>query len=354
MTAVVVVLLVLALALAVFVASRPRYPPPFGPAGNGRIAFASDGDIWVADSTESTPRILISGPESDNIPTFSPLGDRVAFLRHPDPTGTVGPFHLMVAATDGTQIRQLSEPMVGLNGIAWAPDESSIAFGQSVDSISAIVLYPPDGAPPRVLDLGVPAEAPAWRPPDGRQLAFLGLVDGRWMIHVADADGSNVRNLGLIPAGPVAWSPDGQFLAFDGIRGGADPADVTTRIHVAGVGPRGELLDDRTLVFDPRNDREVAPAWSPDGERLVFVSARDDSTVVAIGQADGTGYREVGVKTASIDASVSSAWFWAPDGRSLLQTYDDGTTWLLDPGGAPPRPAAFGSGAFSNWQRVAP
>ena len=45
---VVLALLVAALGLA-YVGSRPRLPAPYGPAGNGLVAYASRGDIFVAD-----------------------------------------------------------------------------------------------------------------------------------------------------------------------------------------------------------------------------------------------------------------------------------------------------------------
>ena len=345
-----VALLVLALTWIALVGSQRRFPAPFGLAGNGQLAYASAGEIWVADSTANTPRLLIGGPESDNIPIYSPLGDRIAFLRHPDPTGTVGDFFLMVADSDGSDVLQLSGPISGLNGFAWSPDQSVIAFGHSVNSISAIVLYPTIGGAPANLDLGVPAEWLSFRPPSGGQVAFLGLVRGRWEIHVANADGSLVRNLGLAGS-PPSWKPDGRSLAFDVADDGTDPEGAKVRINIADVGPACELVGRRRLEFDPRNEREVGGFWSPDGQWLAFVRVRVGRSVVAIGRPDGTGYREIGVETP--DASVTSVWAWAPDGRSIFQTYDDGATWLLDPGGGPPRRASLGDGGFTSWQRVA-
>lgn len=348
---VVLALLLGALIIAVVIGSRRPLPAPFGPAGNGVLAFASEGQIYVTRSPRDQPSVLIDGPESDNIPIFSPRGDRVSFLRHPDPTGTEGDFFLMVADADGSNIRSLGGPISGLNGIAWSPDETSIAFGHSVQSVSAVVLYPIDGGAPRVLDLGVPAEWPAWRPPDGRQLAFVGLVEGRWTLHVGLLSGAVVHNLGL-GAAAAAWSPDGGRIVFDALDTSGD--EKHTFLHVADVDEDGTLLSDRALRFDAANDMEGGAMWSPDGRQVAFVRGRDDRYVVAVGNADGTGYREIGAESGPADARFISVWTWSPDGRWVIQTFDDGATWLLDPAGGPPQRAAVDVAAFTNWQRVAP
>ena len=348
------ILLIAALVVGALVGSRRQHPPPFGPAGNGRIAYASNGEIYVVDRPDSTPRVLVTGPESDNIPIFSPSGDRIAFLRHPDPTGTFGDFYLMTAMADGSGVRRLSGLMSGLNGIAWSPDDTSIAFGNEIGPArrAGIVLYPVTGAAPMSLDLGVPAESLSWRPPDGTELAFLGLVDGKWTLHVADRDGANVRDLG-IEAQAAVWSPDGKRLVFDRVEDSAAGSQRRS-LHVADVDANGALIADRALEFDPRNDIETGGNWSPDGQWLAFVRGRDDRFVVAIGRPDGTGYREVGVETGPPDSSQNSVWMWSPDGRWVIQTFDDGPTWIFDPEGGPPRRAAFDVAAFTNWQRVAP
>ena len=53
----------------------------------------------------------------------------------------------------------------------------------------------------------------------------------------------------------------------------------------------------RGLFFDGRMARlaaaEVAPAWSPDGRKIAFVSDRDGTYEVYVMNADGSGQRRL-------------------------------------------------------------
>jgi len=348
-----IALLVLALVWALLAASRPRLPAPFGPAANGLLVFASDGDIWVADSPDGRRRPLITGPQRDNIAVWSPLGDRVAFLRHIDAVEPEGPVMLMVSDADGSDVRQLSGPIDELDGMAWSPDQATIAFGHRVDRQPGILLYATDGSGAPPFDAGMPAMFPAWRPPDGDQLAFLGRVGGTWTLHVGRVDGSEVYDLGMAGS-PPWWSPDGQFISFDLGTGRAASGAVQRRIHVVHVDIHGRRLQDRALEFDAENDKETGAAWSPDGQWLAFLRSRGGRFRLAIGRPDGTGYLEIGEESGPPDDDLTSVWMWSPDGRWVFQTFDDGDTWILDPAGGPPRRAAFGKGGFTTWQRLAP
>jgi Tol biopolymer transport system component len=63
---------------------------------------------------------------------------------------------------------------------------------------------------------------PVWSP-DGDQVAFVRRQHDHWEIYVVDADGGNLRRLTNTPTRPdgtvansvaPAWSPDGSYVAF--------------------------------------------------------------------------------------------------------------------------------------------
>lgn len=71
------------------------------------------------------------------------------------------------------------------------------------------------------------------------------------------------------------WSPDGRYLAYDlafppiGATRPSFPADAEIYVMDLETGSRRQLTDN--------NVADVDPDWSPDGERVVFVRAAEDS-----------------------------------------------------------------------------
>jgi len=128
-----------------------------------------------------------------------------------------------------------------------------------------------------VLD-GTPVGDADWSP-DGRTIAFSRLASpdrplAEATLYLADANGTNVRQLGPAPVRGVSpsWSPDGKRLAFVSFADGNDPP-----CDAASCPPSGELYVVRadgsglTRLTRSRADDEH-PSWSPDGRRLAYSS----------------------------------------------------------------------------------
>ena len=124
--------------------------------------------------------------------------------------------------------------------------------------------------------------------------------DGRWVVYAltrpraaGDKPGAAYANLWVVPfeGGPArqitsanaedkapAWSPDGTRIAFLSARGGEDAKTRVWVMALAGGEPRaltGEKLDAQAF------------AWSPDGRRIAFVrgDAARDQTFAGPGRA---------------------------------------------------------------------
>ena len=61
--------------------TRPKPPPPFGPAGNGLVVMARDGDIFTVDTRTGAATAIVTGPEIDADPVWSQDGTTMLFRR---------------------------------------------------------------------------------------------------------------------------------------------------------------------------------------------------------------------------------------------------------------------------------
>jgi Tol biopolymer transport system component len=71
-----------------------------------------------------------------------------------------------------------------------------------------------------------------------------------------------------------------------------------------------------------------APAWSPDGSRIAFVSSRSGDEEIYVARADGTGVTRL-TKLPGPDLSPA----WSTDGRRLVWSHD-AEIWTMNASGA--------------------
>jgi len=155
------------------------------------------------------------------------------------------------------------------------------------------------------IDLGRGAN-PAWSP-DGRHLAYA--LDGR--IHVTEitSDGSATLVTAFPQAdGPaydseLAWSPDGERLLW--LR--YIPANTDVEVYVANA----DGTNMQNLSDDPQHGN-WNPAWSPDGERIAYVTYNRAGEEIIIAQlAERTRQSIV------TGINYESGPVWAADGQML-------------------------------------
>ena len=124
---------------------------------------------------------------------------------------------------------------------------------------------------------------------------------------VTPALGIGDRLLSLIQGKPSrldvqapAWSPDGRTIVFVSWR------DGNGEVYAMDA----DSSSPRNLTQDPAQD--VRPAWSPDGRRIAFVTRRDGNSEVYVMNADGGEKRNLTRDRASDDYPT-----WSPDGRRI-------------------------------------
>jgi Tol biopolymer transport system component len=275
------------------------------------IVFVSwrdgNGEVYAMDADGSGPRNLTQNPAKDVRPAWSPDGRSIAFVSSRDRQSEI-----YVMNADGSGKRNLTRNRASDDYPTWSPDGRRIAFlrGRSRPGLGAdLYVMNADGSGLRRLTLRVPEGTPqttgrrrggqlVWSP-DGRTIYF-----GRYVVRT---DGSGARRLPYIPLTAV-WSPDGRRIAFvRTVRPPQPPPSYGNReIYVMNADGSGS----RRLTHNAAYDAE--PAWSPNGRKIAFRSARNGNTEIYVMNADGSGKRNL-TRNPARDGSPS----WSPDGRRI-------------------------------------
>lgn len=333
-------LAVLGLLLAAAVAlsaGRPRVPAPFGPAENGLVVYAEDGDISTVDPVTGERRAIITGPATDLAPRWSRDGTRVAFLRQDG----LSSFRLVVANADGSELITSSWPPfldADTDSIAWSPDGRWVAMAAGPANRRTMSLVDTSTGEVRELDTPDIDVEMYWRPPGGRQLIYVRAVgDDRQLVLVDGLDAAmEAEPLGEpeFAMRPGGWSPDGERFVVH---------------HLGLEDPYTSLLDPETGEREPL---QIAfGRLSNDGTRMVgYRDFFGDPFLCVMTLPDGDCDRIADGELLP-DWEQTSGLTWSPDDRWIAVYTQDGRWVLLDPeGGTPVRPAW----GVESWQRVAP
>jgi dipeptidyl aminopeptidase/acylaminoacyl peptidase len=342
----VVIGLLIAAIAAVAVGTQQSRLEPFGVARNGTLVYsASDGDIHALNPATGQSNPIITGSATDLAPLFSRDGSRFVFARE---TGVEGQHLIMLANADGTGVRPLSDPLVGLEGYSWSPDSSRVAVDSGPDGAKALTVIAMDGTTVRLWDSGIDADSVQWRP-NGRELVFRGVTSGpeppTYGLYVVGADGTDLREILPKTDSDGHWqfpalSPDGSqiiYTQFDPAGGG--------NLFVVDV-DSGAM---KILRFPDYSWMDYFAAWSPDGSRIVFFRGRaQDSYHLAVAPAVGGPVVNIG---PDMPWGHQEPGAFSPDGSKVIAKYGDGSTWVfpVDGGAGEPLPS---SEFVASWQRL--
>jgi dipeptidyl aminopeptidase/acylaminoacyl peptidase len=265
--------------------------------------------IWLVPTTGGPARQLTFGDRGERSPQWSPDGNELAFIAARGTGADTRP-QVWSLPLAGGEARPLTQAAGGVDSYAWSPDGARIAY-VSLDTLSSAEqarqrrrddaqvyeehqrlahVWVIDLETKRAVQVGhgdfTVRGSPQWSP-DGSRLAFAGhatpmIRDLRGGIWIAAADSSSLTRVADVQRPyqalltQPAWSPDGRMLAYTTMAA-ADSIAPDSMIHVA-LGHRHlVLLDVATgaarAAHDPTLDLDVtAVQWSPDGQRLLFVT----------------------------------------------------------------------------------
>jgi Tol biopolymer transport system component len=356
-------LIVLIVGAALIAGSQHRLPAPFGPARNGLVTYANEGNIYAVDPVTNRSTVISRGP-GDIDPHWSADGTRLVFERQ---EATSGPGLLYVTGPDGSDPIQVTpKPLPDITSYAFSPNGKEILITASSAGTPVAFIAAADGSGIRRLDLPGRVTDALWRPPDGSEVLAMddggdsnAIDDSIYAINVATGKIRTILKGPDASTGPwqghPAWSPDGSRISF-GQWPGLNGLDVRTHI----INADGTV--DRTLPMPTGALWQSPYVWSNDGTRLFairgYTSDVNQARPVVV-PVDGSGSGLEIPSPGGIGLSSTASWEWAPDDSSILGTPASvsGETLdqvLLDPVAGTSRTLPWASVSQPSWQRVAP
>ncbi len=314
-----------------------RHPPPGRARGTSmrsprRIVFnfggpAGPGPCVASNRASSEP----SSIREAATPTCQPL----------ERDGASTEYSIFTMTGGGEAVKPIWRGTGAPTPPAWSPDGTQIAFSTVIGGNRDIVVARADGSGGLSKLTGSPEADfdPAWSP-DGKRIAFargrdpLSQKAGNSDVFVMDADGTKVQRLSEGPAqdeNPV-WFDEGRILFISRSEGGPYEiyvvnADGSSKTALGDTGipvvfeseheGNSEIyaanLDGKGVKNLTRNaSKDSDPAWSPDGNRIAFVSDREGNKS-RIWTMDATG-RNLTLLTGDLEAEAPQ---WSPDGTRI-------------------------------------
>jgi uncharacterized protein YgiM (DUF1202 family) len=312
-----------ALAGAGNVPAEPDLPVPSGPP-SGKLALqtSSGGDIMLVNADGTGLRRLTSGID----PALSPDGQKVAFTRWEGATGTLWEINV-----DGTGERPILGETRKAKGPEWSPDGSQIVLnfqhgGRLEEKVDCLALKGRPNIPRNATNVRLGFDRGAGSP----ELCYDLPPDPEWGLRVVDVAAGSFEDLfggyyafrpawdpnqpwrvvsdsgsGLLAVdvnraefrqpltdkvedGAPAFSPDGRFIAFvTDVQGGND----IFRVNSDGSGRIRLTQTPLWVPVQPDSDgkqwNNVSPTWSPDGSQIAFLTDRTGRWEIWIMNADG-------------------------------------------------------------------
>jgi dipeptidyl aminopeptidase/acylaminoacyl peptidase len=302
------------------------------PAAGG--TRGSGAELWTRSLTDGSETKIAHDAVSIGNVSWSPDGALVAYsagsqsIRHeqtPDYSGVKiiytiterTPGQTTVVPARGGKAVAIGTP--GGGGLRWVDNAHIVFDRQSADyKRRAISVADVTGSAPKVVQEDVDEKfwsipggsgSGAQPSPDGKWIAFLSDRDGWDHVYVMPAAGGDAVQItkGTFEAWRPTWSPDSTRIAFD-----ANEPDRPGTRHLGVATLGGDPKKATVTMLTTGRGTNIAPAWSPDGTKLVYQHTDPQSSADFYVIAASAGSKPTRLST-SMPASMNDGKFVEPE-----------------------------------------
>jgi Tol biopolymer transport system component len=291
---------------------KPATGSATGLSGKLAIQTTWGGDIYIYDLATGDLRLLTGGFD----PAISPDGKQVAFTR-------IGGEHgLYLINIDGSNERKIFSERTHFLSPKWSPDGNYLVFERGDETLNCTLL-PLDEPDPSDNCL-VDREPENWEETQ-QKLARV------------DINGENYQDIPVLPRARVPdWNSAGiVYQSPAGIQMTQDNPSAQTKL----------------VFFNIKKQYELDPDWQPAGGRIIFQRRENDHWEIYSVAPDGSGLKALTYPKFTLVKKLPSnvAPAWSPDGQHIvflsnrdLNDPNEGTerwhVWVMDADGGNQRP----------------
>jgi Tol biopolymer transport system component len=266
---------------------------------------------------------LAARTASEEVEVAEPTPDAGEAVEEENGRRTWGPGTVAIAALIGTALIGLVLLSLAFSGLL-APEsveptptggqaQATSGFMPVTPTATASPIPTPTPSRPRVVAHSLPAIVYMAR---GAQ---ENVPPSTWQLFVMNADGANRQQVTADSADDITpvWSPDGQRVAFVSQRDGNREIYIVDSRSLS-AGGAGMV----NLTQHPAED--WTPAWSPDGGQIAFSSNRQGNWEIFVINADGTNLRQI-----TSDGAGNLSPVWSPDGKTMAYSSKRDGNWEI-------------------------
>jgi TolB protein len=239
-------------------------------------------------------------------------------------------YQLLTMNSDGSNEKQLTTFSNGSNYVFtgmgfWSPDSKKIVFITNKDDVNnggEIYTMNSDGTGNKRLTNNSRLEQNPSYSPNGEKILFEAIASSnpeRYQLYSMNSDGSNEIQLTSLEngtsnvyTGNANWSPDGNKIVF-----------ITNKDNVTNGGEIYVMNSDGTGITRITNNSRIEqnPVYSPNGDKILFEAKENtnpDRFQLFTMNSNGSGEAALTSFTNGLDYVYTGTGFWSPDGSKIV------------------------------------